>query len=602
MLNRIRPMISISAVDSFSRERPSAWHPGNVTVGMGLLVLLLVRPAFGNETHREARVRRPVSLAVVGERLYAANQYGSLSVIDPHARKVTAEFDVAERLAWITAIPETQTLLAVDETGHQLLVMNVTGDSVRVAHRVPVSPYPVHVVYSPKSSRCFVTSLWSRRLTILDLKPAPHVVSQVDLPFAPRCQVLSPDETRLIVGDAFGGNLMVVAADTGKLLQLRPFPAHNIRGLAISEDGQTLIVAHQMLNEFATTVQNDVHWGLLMSNDLRWLSLPAVLDPARNVLDESHMHPLGQPNHGSGDPSGVVVAPDATVIVTVAAVNEVAFGRDDDFSFLRRKVGRRPTAVVTSADSRFAYIANTFSDSVSILDLVAREVVYEVVLGPQPELTAIQEGELLFYDGQLALDGWMTCHSCHTDGHTNAQLNDNFSDASFGAPKSVLSLLGAHDTAPYAWNGRAPSLEAQITKSITVTMQKRQPPHQTQVAKLASFVNSLTLPPSIDEARRTADAGSIERGLRVFKTLQCNNCHIPPTYTSPETYDVGMTDQEGNHQFNPPSLRGVGQRRVFFHDNRAVSLRDVLVKLQHPQEQTLSPAELTDLLSFLRSL
>ena len=48
----------------------------------------------------------------------------------------------------------------------------------------------------------------------------------------------------------------------------------------------------------------------------------------------------------------------------------------------------------------------------------------------------------------------MSCHSCHTDGHTNGQLNDNLSDfKTFGAPKRVLSLLGKRDTMPLAWNG-----------------------------------------------------------------------------------------------------------------------------------------------------
>ena len=54
---------------------------------------------------------------------------------------------------------------------------------------------------------------------------------------------------------------------------------------------------------------------------------------------------------------------------------------------------------------------------------------------------------------KLAHDGWFSCHSCHTDGHTNSRLNDSLGDGSFGAPKRVLSLLGVNDTAPWAWNG-----------------------------------------------------------------------------------------------------------------------------------------------------
>ena len=42
-------------------------------------------------------------------------------------------------------------------------------------------------------------------------------------------------------------------------------PAHNIRGLAFAPDGQTLVVAHQVLNRTAQTSFDDVHWGLLDS-------------------------------------------------------------------------------------------------------------------------------------------------------------------------------------------------------------------------------------------------------------------------------------------------------------------------------------------------
>src|SRR2546429_167098 len=83
-----------------------------------------------------------------------------------------------------------------------------------------------------------------------------------------------------------------------------------------------------------------------------------------------------------------------------------------------------------------------------------------IPLGPQPELSLAERGELLFYDARLSHDGWFSCHSCHTDGHSNGLLNDNLGDGSFGAPKRVLSLLGVRDTGPWAWNGTMPDLEA----------------------------------------------------------------------------------------------------------------------------------------------
>ena len=85
--------------------------------------------------------------------------------------------------------------------------------------------------------------------------------------------------TKLIVADAFGGKLGIVDTAARKLEAVRQLPAHNIRGLAVSPDGKKLLVAHQILNDLAETTHNDVHWGVLMSNVLRWLSLDRVLDP-----------------------------------------------------------------------------------------------------------------------------------------------------------------------------------------------------------------------------------------------------------------------------------------------------------------------------------
>ena len=46
---------------------------------------------------------------------------------------------------------------------------------------------------------------------------------------------------------------------------------------------------------------------------------------------------------------------------------------------------------------------------------------------------------------------------------------------------------------------------------------------------------------------------------------------------------MGLKDEVGHHEFNPPSLRGVSNRDSFLHDGRAGSLEDVFVKEKHPR-------------------
>lgn len=557
-------------------------------------------------TKLATRFRRPVALAFSDDQnwLYAANRDGSISVVDLKKQQVVGEHAVGKQLSDLIALPKSNILLATDQAAHELLLLKAEGQRITVTQRLKVNSYPVGVVATRDRRRCYVTSLWSRRLTFIDLpegKPA-QVSDTLDMPYAPRKQLLVRDDKKLIVADSFGGKLGIVDTDTRKLTVIREVPGHNIRGLGVSGDGSMLLVAHQMLNELAHTVRNDVHWGLLMSNDLRWLRLDAVLDPKADLYKGAHMHPLGEAGSATADPGALAVAPDSTVVVTLSGVDEISLGREKDFSLYRLGAGKRPTAVVIRADSRRAFIANTFSDSVSVIDLVNRETVLEILLGPPIKLSSAERGELLFHDGMLSHDGWMSCQSCHTNGHTNSMLNDNFSDKSFGAPKRVLSLLGKSGTEPLAWSGGSQSFPEQIRKSIVNTMQSDKEPSDRQVTDIAAYLETLISPPSIDQARGTVDEKAISRGSALFGSLNCNRCHAPPTYTTPKLYNVGLSDKLGNKRFNPPSLRGVGQRGPYFHEGQAKTLNEVFRKFRHKLPRDLTDDELRDLTSFLRSL
>ena len=103
-------------------------------------------------------------------------------------------------------------------------------------------------------------------------------------------------------------------------------------------------------------------------------------------------------------------------------------------------------------------------------------------------------------------------------------------------------------------------------------------------------------------ATDASQKASVNKGREVFKRHACDRCHVPPTYTSAKTYDVGLKDEMGNRHFNPPSLRGVGQRMALFHDGRATSLSEVFQTHRHPGDREMPPGEIADLVAFLRTL
>jgi DNA-binding beta-propeller fold protein YncE/cytochrome c len=559
-----------------------------------------------------ATVRRPVALTVAadGERVLVANrESGSISVLELATKKIVSEQTVARRLADLAWNGDHGPALAVDDSKHELLVLQAVGGQVEVVGRLPVPGYPVSVRLRRDASKAYVTSLWSRRLTSVDLSVVeqPRVEYVIDLPFAPREQCLSTDERILYVADAFGGQIAVVDLTTGSLMGIRQITGHHLRGLTVDHERPNLLVAHQILHADEETTEGGVHWGGVMSNVLRAIPL-SWLESGAGKWDEG-LYYLGQPQRATGDPGDLVATKGRRRIIAYSGLGELGVSDVGANVYDHVAVGRRPLALALSPDEQTVLVANSLEDSVSIVKLSTPPLVETVSLGPVPELTAAQRGELLFYDAKLASDGWFSCHSCHTDGHSNGGKSDTLGDASFGAPKRVLSLLGVRDTAPWAWNGGMTRLDEQVRKSLESTMRGPKPTDQ-QIQDLTAYLQTLQPPPSMVAARhgdRLARenpglAAAIGRGRKLFETGNCSSCHVPDAYTSEGAYDVKLVDERGKREFNPPSLRGVSQRDRLFHDNRSRELAEVFARYHHGLDEPLSDRQIGDLVAFLNSL
>jgi cytochrome c peroxidase len=310
-------------------------------------------------------------------------------------------------------------------------------------------------------------------------------------------------------------------------------------------------------------------------------------------LRHCRFHPLGEFGRGAADPSGLAVVGDKTA-VALAGTGEVAVGPKSRGDWPRVPVGRRSTALAAFGSRLF--VADTFGDTITVIDSDRVERIAEISLGPVPDLTPAQRGELLFFDARLSVEGWMSCHSCRSGGHTNGLRSDTLGDGSYGAPKRVPTLLGVGDTAPWAWNGTIARLEDQVRKSIRTTMYGP-PPTEQQVTDLTAYLRTLPPPP-----RRPFTAAAVHRGESVFHARGCARCHAPPIYTTSRSYEVDLEDELGAKDFNPPSLRGVSHAATYFHDGRATSLEEVFIRYHHQVPADMARKDVEDLLAFLRTL
>ena len=591
-----------------------------------VLILLLCGPSYHQAIlaydEPTTQTRHPVAIAVLsdGRRVVAANHAsGSISMVNFKDQKVVSEKLVGKKLSDIIPTMDPHRLLLTDEETHELISVRVSPSDFQVEKRLVVSPYPVSVNISNDGTRVFVASLWSKTITVVDLtkwlseseNSSSAIVRQIRLPFSPREQLvvdaedqrrmsIVPDQPKLklIVADAFSSKIAVVDPESGQILSVREIPGHAIRGMRMNPAKPRLVMTHQLLNRLGSTTFDDIHWGGLMLNCLRSLDLSDVLDPKSDLLKHSVVEYLGGPEHGAGDPAGFVIKPGGFIGIAISGTDEFLFDEGRNLLFTTRlKTQSTPTAVELSADHSHAFIVNSLSDSITMVELASPKVVATISLGPRPELNAVERGERLFHNAKLSHDKWISCASCHVDGHTNGLLNDNFTDRTFGTAKRVLSLRGVADTAPYAWNGRFPTLAEQITHSIESTMQGK-PLTESQAIDLEAYLRSLLPIPAIGSDDKTA----IAAGSTLFESLDCHRCHTQPTFTSSQIVDVQLKDERGNNVFNPPSLRGVSQNGPYFHDGRAQNLDEIFTKFQHQLDRELSKDEIHNLITFLHSL
>ena len=112
--------------------------------------------------------------------------------------------------------------------------------------------------------------------------------------------------------------------------------------------------------------------------------------------------------------------------------------------------------------------------------------------------------------------------------------------------------------------------------------------------------------------RRSFDASAAERGQEVF-ALRCASCHVPPIYTEPghnlhAPSDIGIdafqAERSPARGYRTSPLAGLWTHTKggFYHDGRFETLDEVVNHYESVLGFTLSDAEQSDLVEFLKSL
>ena len=314
---------------------------------------------------------------------------------------------------------------------------------------------------------------------------------------------------------------------------------------------------------------------------------------------------------------------------------------DDDYMEIERvgravRVGQNPRAVRVSPDGKTVYIYNALDFAVSVHKAENMERLATVQVCDPPKTPEWVRGKILFSTAlpPMSSQRWIACVSCHPDGHSDARVWQNPEGL-----RKTPAMFGLAHTQPLHWSADRDEVQdfeytirgklMQGMGLLSGGMKKKQGFEPIELEEnlagrskdldaLAIYCNSFdfTLSPHIPAPGKLTE--SAQRGMKLFfdKKIACAECHSGPYYTDSsltkpfKLHDVGTGGDDPTEKIGPkydtPTLLGIYRTAPYLHHGKAKTLLDVLTTAnkgdKHGVTSHLQPAELEDLVEFLKSL
>ncbi|MBI4659769.1 MAG: beta-propeller fold lactonase family protein [Verrucomicrobia bacterium] len=602
-------------------------------------------PASG----QSERPLSPSALAATadGRTLYIACATSSqVLAFDTAGAKVVGSYSVPDSPSGLALSPDNARLY-VTCAAPSSTVRVIALATGQVIQTIPAGHTAMAPVLSPDAKTLYVCNRFNNEVAVIDLS-AGQQTRRIPVAREPVAAALTQDGTFLWVANhlhngrsdraVVASSISVIDTVAGKVVAEIALPNGSglLRDVRISPDGKSACVTHLLSRFHLPTTQLDRGW--INSNALSLIDL-LEMKLINTVL-------LDNVDRGAANPWAAAWTSDGkTIVVTHAGTHElsvievpallaklaklpsildpqkpvdysaasrIAADVPNDLAFLvglRKRIkledkGPRALAIIGNR----AYVANYFSDSLSVVDLQSENCrAASVSLGASVEMSALRRGEFYFNDASICFQGWQSCASCHSSDARVDGLNwDNLNDG-IGNPKNVKSLLLSHQTPPAMWLAVRGSAEEGVRAGIRHSLFTVQP--EEVPAAIDEYLKSLRPIPSpyLVGGKRSPAAA---RGEKVFldENVGCINCHKPGLFTDLRAHDVGTRGQfdKPMDRFDTPTLIEIWRSAPYLHDGSSASLRDVVTarnaRDQHGHTSHLTPQQIDDLVAYLLAL
>jgi YVTN family beta-propeller protein len=596
-----------------------------------LLAALLLGPTL---SARAGSSNSLLDVSPDGSRLLVANaDNGTVSVVDPAARKVLHEIAVGDKPEGVTWIG-TGPLAAVTVYRDDLVVFLDTARG-KVVGRLKVADEPYGIVATRDGSRAYVTHEYPGTVSEIDLK-ARTVLRQMPVGSMVRGIALSPDEKRLYVTEFYTGILRAVALKSGKVVD--SWKGHSTDNLC-----RNVVVHPRRPKAYLPHLRSKIEVIAGSGSIFPQVSICDLVPPSKDKRRTSFSMDTYNGVYVVTNPWEAALSPDGKRLYTIyAGTNDMNISAviDDDYREIERigravLVGQNPRAVRVSPDGKLVYISNALDFDVSVHDARTMRRLANIKVCAPPKSPEWVRGKILFStaDYPLTTRRWIACSSSHPDGHSDGRVWRNPEGL-----RKTPAMMGLAHTHPLHWSAdrdEVQDFEYTIRGRLmqgagllrgplkpkrgfeAVELEEHLSGRSKDLDALAVYTNSFTftLSPHIPAPGKLFPAAQRGKELFASKAVGCATCHSGPYYTDSslkkpyKLHDVGTGRDDPGEKMGPkydtPTLLGVYRTAPYLHHGKAKTLRDVLKCNKgdrHGKTSHLSAGQLDDLVAFLKSL
>ncbi len=597
------------------------------------LLFLVTAPRAAAEP--PLRYRSPFDVAVSpdGKTAYVSDRTaGVLYAVDLAERRVLKEVALRGQPTGIAVDPRAARVFVAEYGAGS--IAEVDAARLEVARRLPAGLRPIGLALAPGRGLLIACNTVTDDVSVIDLRSGAER-ARIGVPREPFFCAVAPDERLAIVGNllpatpasdpASSAALSIIDLDRmDRAADVRlPPGSTSVRQCRVSPDGRWAYALHTVGRFGVPPTQ--VERGWIYTNALSIIDLGGRRHHATVLLDNIV--------EGAANPWGIAIARDGKrAWATLSGVHQLATldlgklhafldGAPDplrplieDLSALseagiiqrEQLPGRLPRGIALLADERSLLVAAYHSGELLLVPVEEGKAPARIALGPAREPDAARLGEMIFHDGTVSFQGWLSCSSCHPDeGRTDALRWDLINDG-LGTPQRTRSLLWAHLARPTTARGVRAGIEVSVPAGFHFLGVQ---PTPDLVEPVIAYLSSLEPEPSPHLRPGGGLTEAAERGKEIFEGKGgCTDCHRGPARSDHKLHDNGAAGE-----LDPQGEKYVTKRLVelyrtapFLHDGRAATLKDVFarfnVRQRHGKAHILAKDELDDLVAFLLSL